>query len=282
MSVPQVELQKTKENFMAQHIHGPLYYERMGRKGPVIAFVHPNPMDQSCWIFQMAHLSTWYRCIAIDIPGYGRSPKADAGLTMIDMAEACWEAIDEAAPGESAILVGCSVGSSIAPYMYHQRPEKTAALVLSGTGYNPTKEFTKRRIDAYTANGIDYRWRYTFEDLSPAFRTTPLAHFFANLFTERNQFADVETILHQFKALAQPYPESHHERIGCPTIILTGSEDGSHPTAFALQARIPNCELKVLPGAGHACQMEQPWLFNRFMIEFLTKHGMFPGASKPG
>jgi pimeloyl-ACP methyl ester carboxylesterase len=266
---------------MAQHIHGPLYYERMGRTGPVIAFIHPNPMDQSCWIFQMAHLSTWYRCIAIDIPGYGRSPKADAELTMTDMAEACWEAIDEALPSEKAILVGCSVGSSLAPHMYHQRPDKTAALVLSGTGYNPNKEFTKGRIDNYTANGIDYRWAYTFEDLSPAFRTTPMAHFFANLFTERNQHADVQTIIHQFKALAQPYPEGHHERIACPTIILTGSEDGSHQRAFALQARIPNCELRTLPGAGHACQIEQPWLFNRFMIEFLAKHGLFPGASRP-
>ena len=81
---------------MANNVEGPLYYERMGRTGPVMAFVHPNPMDQSCWIFQMAHLSTWYRCIAIDIPGYGRSPKAGAGLTMDDMAEACWEAIDDA------------------------------------------------------------------------------------------------------------------------------------------------------------------------------------------
>ena len=98
---------------MAEHIEGPLYYERMGRTGPVIAFVHPNPMDQSCWIFQMAHLSTWYRCIAIDIPGYGRSPKAKPGLTMDDMAQACWEAIDDAAPGERAILVGCSVGSAL-------------------------------------------------------------------------------------------------------------------------------------------------------------------------
>src|SRR3954462_6256449 len=80
---------------MAKHIEGPLYYERMGRTGPVMAFVHPNPMDQSCWIYQMAHLSTWYRCIAIDIPGYGRSPKAKPGLTMDDMAQACWEAIDD-------------------------------------------------------------------------------------------------------------------------------------------------------------------------------------------
>ena len=104
---------------MAQHVEGPLYYERMGRSGPVMAFIHPNPMDQSCWIFQMAHLSTWYRCIAIDIPGYGRSPKATPGLTMDDMAQACWEAIDDVIPGERAILVGCSVGSAILPYMHH-------------------------------------------------------------------------------------------------------------------------------------------------------------------
>jgi len=178
-------------------------------------------------------------------------------------------------------LVGCSVGSAIDPYMYHERPNKTAALVLSGTGYNPTKEFAGRRIDAYTANGIDYRWAYTFEDLSAAFRTTPLAHFFANLFSERNEFADVQTIIHQFKALQQPDPEGHHERIACPTIILTGSEDGSHQRAFALQERIRNCELKTLPGAGHACQIEQPWLWDPFMIEFRATHDPFPGASKP-
>jgi hypothetical protein len=27
--------------------------------------------------------------------------------------------------------------------------------------------------------------------------------------------------------------------------------------------------------------MEQPWLFDRFMIEFLSKHGLFPAASGP-
>lgn len=264
---------------MAQHVQGPLYYERMGRTGPVIAFIHPNPMDQSCWMFQMAHFSTWFRCIAIDIPGYGSSPKADAGLTTADMAEACWEAIDDALPGETAILVGCSDGSAIVPFMYHHRPDKTAALVLSGTGYFPGKEFAKRRIESYTANGIDFRWAYTFEDMSPAFRSTPLAHYFAELFTERNGTADLQTILHQFKALQETEPEGHHETIERPTVILTGTEDSAHQGAFALQARIPGCALKVLPGAGHACQLEQPWLFDRLMIEFLTRHGLFPGSA---
>ena len=188
--------------------------------------------------------------------------------------EACWEAIDDAAPGESAILVGCSVGSSIAPYMYHQRPDKTAALVLSGTGYNPTKEFTKGRIENYTANGIDYRWAYTFEDLSAAFRTTPLAHFFANLFTERNQHADVQTIIHQFKALAQPYPEGHHESIACPTIILTGSEDGSHQTR--LRASGAHTQLRVEDFAG-----SRPRLSDRAALAIRSLHDRISHQARP-
>jgi len=265
---------------MAQHVEGPLYYERLGREGPVMAFIHPNPMDQSCWIYQMARFSTWYRCIAIDIPGYGRSPKATAGLTMNDMAAACWEAIDEAfgkGARERTILVGCSVGSIIIPYMIHQRPGQTAAVILSGTGYNPSKEFAARRIAGYERDGVDHRWYYTFEDLSPAFRATPMAHYFAELFSERNDKADVATIIHQFRALQEPYPARHFEDIACPSLILTGSEDGAHQSAFPLAQRIPNCELKILPGAGHACYIEQPWLFDRFMIEFLKKNGLFAG-----
>jgi pimeloyl-ACP methyl ester carboxylesterase len=199
---------------------------------------------------------------------------------MDDMAAACWEAVDDAFGGEPAILAGCSVGAAIAPYMYHRAPQRTRALVLSGTGYIPGKEFAHRRLAAYRAKGLDYRWEYTFEDLSPAFRVTPLAHYFAELFAERNRFADLATIMRQFEALARPDPEDHHSAIGCPTIILSGTEDGAHPSAAALKERIPGCELKVLPGAGHACQIEQPWLFDRLMIDFLRRHGLFPDEGR--
>jgi pimeloyl-ACP methyl ester carboxylesterase len=271
-----------KETTMAPHINGPLYYEQMGRAGPVIAFVHPNPMDQSCWLYQLGHLSTWYRCISIDIPGYGRSPTAQAGLTMDDMAQACWEAIDDTYPGETAILVGCSVGSRLVPFMYHQRPEQTAALIVCGTGYSPTSDVASRRIKQYQDRGIGFRWGYTFEDFSAHFRATPMARFFADLFAERNECADLETIIHQFFALDKPPPDKHHETIGCPTIIISGSEDNAHQRAFALKERIPGCEMEIVYGAGHACQIEQPWLFNQYMLEFLKKHNLFEGLPKIG
>lgn len=264
---------------MADHIQGPLYYERMGRSGPAMVFVHPNPMDQSCWIYQMAHFSTWFRCMAIDIPGYGRSPKATPGLALADMAQACWEAVDDALPGEPAVLAGCSVGSSIVPQMFHLRPSQTSALVVCGTGYSPPDTPTRfaSRIKDYQDEGAAFRWRYTFQDFSAHFRATPMAHYFADLFTQRNDTTDVDSIVYQFQALDTPKPDSFYTDIRCPTIILTGSEDNAHPRAFGLKEMIPGAELKVLPGAGHACQIEQPWLFDRFMIEFLNKNKLFPG-----
>ncbi len=258
---------------MVEHIEGPLYYERMGRSGPVMAFVHPNPMDQSCWIFQMAHLSTWYRCIlGIDIPGYGRSPKATRGLTMSDMAQACWEAIDAATPNEGAPFwsVAPSVGSAIAPYMYHLRPQRTAQprWCLSGAGFSPNKEHVPKRIAGYTERGIEYRWDFTFEGLSPAFRATPLAHFFATLFTERNAQADLQSIIYQFEAAANPEPADHHSGIACPTLILSGSEDHAHPRAFALKGRIHWLRDENPCTWRRSCfftEIEQPWLFDRYM-----------------
>ncbi len=154
---------------MAKHIDGPLYYETMGKSGPVLAFVHPNPMDQSCWIFQMAQLSTWYRCIAIDLPGYGRSPKAHAGLTMQDVAQACWEAVDDAYPGERAILVGCSIGSCLLIWMHNHRPQHTAAIIMCGTGYNPNKEFIPGRIASYKELGTAYPVGLHVRGLQPRF-----------------------------------------------------------------------------------------------------------------
>jgi pimeloyl-ACP methyl ester carboxylesterase len=249
----------------------------MGRDGIVMAFVHPNPMDQSCWMYQMAHFSTWYRCIAVDVPGYGRSPGADAGVTLGDIADATWEAIDAEFGDEPAILVGCSVGASVVPLMHERRPSQTLALILTGTGYRPPDdpaavERREMRIRNYQELGPAYRWRYTFEDFSPAFRSTQLAHYFANLFAERNEYADVPTIVRQFRA--ERLDARTYEAITCPTLILTGTEDNAHRAAWALKGRIPGCELQVLPGAGHACQLEQPWLFDELMLEFLRSHAL--------
>jgi pimeloyl-ACP methyl ester carboxylesterase len=57
-------------------------------------------------------------------------------------------------------------------------------------------------------------------------------------------------------------------------LIITGSQDNSQQAAFELQRRVPGCELVTIEGAGHACNMEQPWLWDRHALEFLGRLGL--------
>jgi 3-oxoadipate enol-lactonase len=266
-------------------VHGPLYYERMGRTGPVMAFMPPNPMDQACWTYQMQHFSTWFRCVAIDTPGYGRSPSADDGINAHEIGEAFWSAVDEVDPEGKAVLVGCSGGFMYSLIMQHLRPERTAAVVLCGAGYTDPS-LTMRRHDAYQEQGVSFRWQHTFLDFSPAFNATPMSHYIAEIFRERNSLLDVETIKRQYRALAAGdptlpstggLPETWLD-VKAPSLILTGTEDAQHQGSFVLNEKISGSELHILPGAGHACQIEQPWLFDNLLIAFLEKHGLMRRA----
>lgn len=261
---------------MTQHIEGPLYAEVMGpADAPAMIFVHPNPMDSACWLYQMAHFSTWYRCIAVDLPGYGRSPKATSGLTMEEVADACWEAVDRLSVGGPTVVVGCSVGSSVVQHMYHRRPQQTDSVIVCGTGYHAVKEFAPRRIAAYREHGLEYRYDYTFQDFSPEFgEENPLATWLAELLTERNGTADLESIITTFVALGEPDPDWLQNDIKVPTLIISGEKDSAGGDGvIALRDRIPGSELVIVPGAGHACQFEQPWFFDAEVIKFLKANG---------
>jgi pimeloyl-ACP methyl ester carboxylesterase len=254
-------------------IEGPLHAQAVGDDAaPPLVFVHPNPMDGSSWLYQVAHFSTWYRCITIDLPGYGRSPGAREGMTLPEIAGACWEALDRLGAAQDVVLVGCSVGSTVVQHMYHLRPDETRALVVSGAGWRPEKDFT-HRMSSYREKGLDYRYEYTLDTLSPEFRESPLAHWFARLFSERNGSADLATILRMFEALEVDDPEWLQLDLAAPVLIVTGETDIAHQAAFALRDRLPRAELVVARGAGHACHLEQPWLFDAAMMRFLRAHG---------
>ena len=240
--------------------------------GQPVLFIHANPMDSSSWMFQMAHLSSWYRCIAVDLPGYGRSPSAEAGLTMDDVAAACWEAVDRSTARGDVVLVGCSVGSNVAQRMYHLRPAATQALVLVGAGWTPVKDFVPRRVADYRRHGLAFRYEHTLAGMSEQFASTPLAAWFARMFVERNETADLDTIVAMFEALGVPDPDWLQGDLHAPVLIVAGSLD-TVAAKQALQARLPDARLVLIDGAGHACHMEQPWAFDRAVLRFLRTLG---------
>ena len=67
-----------------------------------------------------------------------------------------------------------------------------------------------------------------------------------------------------------------------PTLILTGDEDEPciEPAIF-MKRNIPKSGLSVFPQSGHAINLEEPDLFNRTVLDFLTavEAGRWPGRS---
>jgi len=160
----------------------------------------------------------------------------------------------------------------VVQHMYHLRPQQTQALVVSGAGWRPEKDFT-HRMTSYREQGLEYRYDYTLDTFSPAFRDAHLAHWFARLFSERNGTADLATILRMFEALEVQDPPWLQGDLAAPVLIVTGELDIAHQAAFALRDRLPHAELVTVPRTGHACHLEQPWTFDAAMMRFLRAHG---------
>ena len=66
---------------------------------------------------------------------------------------------------------------------------------------------------------------------------------------------------------------------------MHGEKDEMAPLANArmIAARIPEAELAIVPGAGHAYGLERPELSRDLMLDWLDRHGeIAPGAPRQG
>lgn len=248
-----------------------------------MVFLHGLPGTRTSWVYQQAHFANTFRTIAIDLPGHGRSPAALSGITVPDIADACWEAVDEAEPGGTIVLVGLSAGSVVAKYMANQRPGSVLALVLTGGGFYETagdparpaaKGIASRHVPAYRERGAAHRREHLTMNFSPAFRESALGAYFVDLEMAAPAAADTDGTVQVLLALDPPDPAWLHSGIRAPTLILTGSEDRSRPQQEALQRHIAGAEFHLIEGAGHCCNIEKPWEYDALVLEFLRRRGV--------
>ena len=171
---------------------------------------------------------------------------------------------------DKAVVFGNSMGGQIALNIALQAPERTAALVLTGSAGLLERGFSNSMPLNPTCDYIRERIMEIFYD--PALATDELVgEIHALLQKNRNKLRLVKLA----RALKQQNLYDELPRVVCPVLLIWGRNDRITPLRVAktFADRLPNARLKVLDECGHAPNIERPDDFNKLAEEFLCEIG---------
>lgn len=256
------------------HANGVAIYYEVAGAGPAMFLIHAIPFDHTLWLYQAAHFSTWFTVISVDLRAWGRSAKVTEPYTLDDMGRDITGVMDDLAV-DRAIIMGCSVGSKTALKIGASWPERCAAVILVGGG-SGAQDMT-RRIDGYGTEPFSpYRRKHMDYGVSDAFAETPLAKYLFGCFAERDPWHDPAAVQTLFRAFSMEDLSDALPAYGPPTLIINGEFDNARHRGEKTASLIPGARHEVLPGAGHACMIEDPAGFDAVVLDFLRDRGLMP------
>ncbi len=250
-----------------------IHYEITGA-GPPFVLIHAIPFDNTLWLYQAAHLSTWFTVISVDLRGWGRTEKVTTPFTLEDICGDVLGVMDDLG-ADPAIVMGCSIGSKTALMLGALWPERFRAVIQVGGNSGP--QDMGRRIKGYGEEEFSaYRRDHMNFGVTDAFAASLLGAYFFQNFSERNPRHNPAAIIRTFEALSAGDVRDHLAAYPLPTLIINGEYDGARPRGEQTASLIPHARHEVLLGAGHACMIEDPAGFDALVLDFLKEQGLLP------
>lgn len=257
------------------------YYEVAG-EGPPMVLIHATPWDHSMWVYQIAHFSTWFRVIAVDMRSFGRSDAVTEPFPIDALVDETI-ALCEHEKAKDAVVIGASLGSRLGYLLAHKRPDLFKAAILVGgnaqsAGNSDSDKRRAERIRRYrdepTAQVYEWQLHGT---LSEGFQKTPLGKYFVAMMLEQTPRVvglarSLIALSMSREDLAPLLPE-----IKIPIMVCTGELDRSLEGARDAARSLKQGKHVVIPNAGHCCCLEDPAAFDAAVIDFLKAHKLMPG-----
>ncbi len=259
-----------------------LYYEETGSGSPLL-FIHEFARDHRSWEPQVRRFCRLHRCVTYNARGYPPSDvPAEPDRYSQGRAVADALAVLDHLGIERAHVIGLSMGGFCALHLGLRHPERALSLVVAGCGYGAEperraswREETEATARAFEAEGpTATAERYL---LGPA--RVQLQAKDPRAWEESKRWLAEHPALGSaltLRGVQMRRPSLYDlreelSRLRVPTLIVTGDEDeGCLDVDLMLKRTIPSSALAVLPRTGHACNLEEPELFNRLVADFVA------------
>jgi pimeloyl-ACP methyl ester carboxylesterase len=260
-----------------------LAYEEVGSGTPVI-FVHEFAGDARSWEPQVRHFSRTYRCIAFNARGYPTSDvPTDGDMYSQDHARDDILAVLDGLGIDAAHIVGLSMGGFATLHFGLAYPDRALSLIVAGCGYGAGPDVREQFYNETTAAAGRIESE-TMEVFAEAYATGPARvqlqnkdpggwEEFKNQLKEHSSLGSANTMRGVQRLRPSLYElEDQMRKLTVPTLIMNGDEDDPCLNAGLYMKRcILSSALVLLPVTGHACNLEEPALFNQFAGDFFHR-----------
>jgi 3-oxoadipate enol-lactonase len=252
---------------------GEVWADDSGGDGPPLVLLHPGVGDSRIWDLLLSELTASYRVIRYDARGFGRSPAPKVTFSLL----ADLITVLDHYRLDRAAIAGCSQGGGSALGVALEQPARVPALVLlcpgvpgypwpGQPGEEPDEgeaEF-ERALHAGDVDGMAALLQRVWAAAGP----TPA------IMEQLRSAARAEV---SSGGLQQPDPPVFDRlgEISVPTSLLVGDADYAPLIEMNRQAaaRIPGCELTVVPGLDHLPPLRAPDLVLRTIRSTLSRAG---------
>lgn len=231
-------------------------------------------------------LSQRFSCVAVDLPGYGKSPRLSGPTTIGAYADLLVDLIEQVSDGP-VVLVGHSMGGMIALTIAQRYPEVVERMVLicpTITGQlstminmliSPINMIERFAIGAFLVSTFEKAYVGLTDRLmrpvSFADRTGITQEEYYRLRADARRPGQGRVRAECFFAMRDHDLSGRFTEMEVPALIIWGAEDNTVPLrdAGVVADEWPQADLRIIPKAGHWPHFEAPDITRRHVAAYL-------------
>lgn len=264
-----------------------LAYIDEGISESVLLFVHGLGSYIKAWNKNIPELKKNFRCIALDLPGYGKSSKQIHNGSVSFYVGILNEFIAKLNL-KNVSLVGHSMGGQITIAYTIKYPDQISNLILIAPAgfeifYDQEIELLKKIISPeilFKTSNHQIRLNYQFNFFKMPLEAEDMITDRISIKTDEEFFNHCTIVSNSLFGLLTEPVFDHLKELNIPTLIFFGKNDllipnkSIHQTtteeiALLGASKIKNSKVIMLEECGHFLQYEKPEQFNSQLISFL-------------